>query len=219
MRDSISFDSGGRCPTIEKLIVVSKQMNIEIKERGVDILPQYKEIPIAFEVKTVFRVDPIDGGLGGIKLGEEEIVPSYIKDYDAYQDGGPQRWPQRFDVRNWGFLLAFDKTRPLGGTTLAFDTPGVHMLAGRKDLAVLWDLRITPKLRRCGIGSRLFDHAVNWARKRGCKQLKIETQNVNVPACRFYAKQGCRLGEINRYAYAGDPEVAHEVMLVWYLDL
>ena len=59
----------------------------------------------------------------------------------------------------------------------------------------------------------------DWARKKGCRQLKIETQNVNVPACRFYARQGCELGAIHRYGYAGCPDVAHEAMLLWYLKL
>ena len=47
----------------------------------------------------------------------------------------------------------------------------------------------------------------------------IETQNINVNACRFYAKQGCKLGGINRYGYGDHPQVKHEVMLIWYLDL
>jgi hypothetical protein len=34
----------------------------------------------------------------------------------------------------------------------------------------------------------------------------------------FYVRQGCLLGEINRFAYS-DPHVAHETMLIWYLDL
>ena len=51
-----------------------------------------------------------------------------------------------------------------------------------------------------------------------------ETQNTNVPACRFYARQGCRLGATHRFAYAGsghgsDDPVAQEAMLLWYLDL
>jgi GNAT superfamily N-acetyltransferase len=93
------------------------------------------------------------------------------------------------------------------------------MLGGRRDMAVLWDIRVRPEARRSGIGARLFEHAAQWARERNCRLLKIETQNVNVPACRFYSRMGGRLGEINRYAYAGHPGVAHEVMLVWYLDL
>jgi hypothetical protein len=49
--------------------------------------------------------------------------------------------------------------------------------------------------------------------------MKVETQNVNVPACRFYAAMGCTLGAVNLHAYAGHPKVGHEVMLLWYYDL
>lgn len=49
--------------------------------------------------------------------------------------------------------------------------------------------------------------------------MKVETQNVNVPACRFYQRMGCRLGEIRQYGYAAVPAVADEVMLNWYLEL
>ena len=93
------------------------------------------------------------------------------------------------------------------------------MLNGRDDLAALWDLRVYPDYRSSGIGTRLFAEATKWSKEKGCRQLKVETQNVNVPACRFYTRQGCHLGEINRYAYASEPSVAHETMLIWYLDL
>jgi len=65
----------------------------------------------------------------------------------------------------------------------------------------------------------LFQNTADWARRHGCKRLKIETQNVNVPACRFYVRQGCELGIIHRYGYVGHPQVEHEVMLVWYFSL
>ena len=77
-------------------------------------------------------------------------------------------------------------------------------------------MRIDPEYRRRGIATRLFTRAVKWAQQRGCNQLKVETQNVNVPACRFYAGQGCELGAINRHAYRDFPE---EVELLWYLDI
>ncbi len=194
-------------------------MEISIREGGAELLAQYAANPIAFEVKSVLEVELVDGGLGGIRLREREVVPPYVKDYDAHEDGGPEAWLRRFDTRNWGVLIAWQAGRPVGGAVLAFDTPGVHMLAGRRDLAVLWDVRVYPDRRGRGIGGRLLHHAADWARGRGCTQLKIETQNVNVPACRFYASQGCQLGEIDRYAYAGHSQVGHEVMLIWYLDL
>jgi len=196
-----------------------KDEHIEIKEFGADILPRYVKIPIAFEVESIFQIELIHRGLGGIRLREQKVTPSYIKDYDAYEDGGPERWAKRFDMRNWVIFIAIRGNCDVGGAIVAFNTPSVHMLAGRKDLAVLWDIRVHPDFRRRDIGTQLFRYAANWSRKRGCKQLKIETQNVNVPACQFYAKQGCQLGEINRYGYVGHPHVAHEIMLIWYLDL
>ena len=46
-----------------------------------------------------------------------------------------------------------------------------------------------------------------------CRILKAETQNINVPACRLYAKHGFTLGAVNLFAYA---ELPDEVELVWY---
>jgi GNAT superfamily N-acetyltransferase len=89
----------------------------------------------------------------------------------------------------------------------------------RADLAVLWDIRVHPEYRRRGIGTRLFEYAADWARGKGFGQLGVETQNVNVPACRFYVSQGFVLGAIHRFGYAGCSDVADEVMLLWYADL
>ncbi|MDP2919994.1 MAG: hypothetical protein Q8O43_07245, partial [Dehalococcoidia bacterium] len=68
-------------------------------------------------------------------------------------------------------------------------------------------------------GTGLFSTATEWARGNGFRQLAVETQNTNVPACKFYASQGCKLGEIDRFKYITHPSIAHETMLVWYLDL
>jgi ribosomal protein S18 acetylase RimI-like enzyme len=99
---------------------------------------------------------------------------------------------------------------------VAFDTTGVDMLEGRSDLSVLWDIRVAPDARGRGVGAALFRAAEAWAAARGCRWLKVETQNVNVPACRFYARQGCVLGGIHRFAY---PELPDEIQLLWYRDL
>jgi GNAT superfamily N-acetyltransferase len=194
-------------------------MSITIHEITSSELEEYESISIAYEVLTVLQPRQIDGGLGGIRLVEEPVAEPYVKDYDSYKDGAPRRWLQRFDTRNWGFLVARDEGQTVGAATLAFDTPGVLAGEGRRDLTVLWDIRVQLGMRRGGIGRILFDHAVEWTRKKGCKRMKIESQNVNVPACRFYVKQGCELGNIDCYGYVGSPQVAHEVMLVWYHDL
>ena len=194
-------------------------MAIVVRQVGAEALARYARVPIAFEVRTMLRVEPAQGGLGGLALREMPVVPAYVKDYDSYRGCGPLRWPERYDVRNWAFFLALEGGRLVGAATLAHATPGLQLLAERDDVAGLWDLRVQPDLRRQGIGTMLFARAADWARDHGCTQLKVETQNVNVPACRFYARQGCTLGLIDRYAYVRHPEVAHEAMLLWYLDL
>jgi GNAT superfamily N-acetyltransferase len=194
-------------------------MEPEIDIVGPERLGEYSKVPISFEVDRRLAIELMDSGFGGIRLREEQVSPSYVKDYDASPEGGPDRWNLRFDMRDFVIFLAMQGGSPVGGATLVHGARGLHILAGRKDLAALWDIRVLPERRRDGIGSILFGRVADWARAEGLKALKIETQNINVPACRFYVKQGCRLGEINRHAYSADPSVAHEVMLVWYLDL
>ena len=80
------------------------------------------------------------------------------------------------------------------------------------DVSNRWDIRVSPEIRGHGVGSALFRAAEAWAAARGCGQLTIETQNVNVPACRFYARQGCSLVSIDPVAY---PELPDEVQMIW----
>jgi GNAT superfamily N-acetyltransferase len=189
---------------------------IQIIEIKPEQLYEYDTIPSRFLVTSVLTPELMEAGLGGILLREMPVAQPYIKDYDSYGEL-PSDWPRQFDVTNWGFFLATDGERPVGGAAVAFDTTGVFMLEARRDLSVLWDIRVRPEAR--GAGIPLFRYAVEWSRKRGCAQMKIETQNVNIPACRFYQRMGARLGEIRRFGYAAIPAVAHEVMLCWYLDL
>ena len=190
-------------------------MAIQIVEQSVDRLREYGDIPIAFTVESKYRVDAIAQGKDGWRLTGERVECPFVKDYDA---GGerPLRWAQRWDLTNWVVLAAFGDGMRLGGAVVAWNTPGVNMLEGRDDLAVLWDVRVHPDHRRRGVGQRLFDRTTAWARAKGCRQLKVETQNMNVPACTFYAKQGCYLGAVHYNAY---PEYPAEVQLLWYLDL
>jgi GNAT superfamily N-acetyltransferase len=192
---------------------------VHIRQINPSELPLYARIPISFEVRSMLRVEAVDGGFGGLRLVEEAVEPPYVKEYDLPGEESPENWAEEFDLTNWGFLLAEENGQPLGGAAIAYDTPGVYMLERRRDLAVLWDIRVHPGARGKGVGKELFGAAVDWARQRGCRLLKCETQNVNVPACRFYAAQGCELGAIHRYAYTGHPQVGHETMLLWYLDI
>ena len=193
-------------------------MRVEIVEEPLTRLADHGQVPIAYEVRSLLRPEPEANGLGGIKLVEEPVEPPYVKDYDSTSEEGPARWLRRWhwDTSNWGLLAAYDGQRRVGGAVMARRTSNVSMLEGRDDLAVLWDLRVHPEHRRAGVGRSLFSKAVDWARGHDCVELKIETQNVNVPACRFYAAQGCYLSAIVSHAYA---ELPDETMLIWRMSL
>jgi len=191
-------------------------LGVDIKQEPISRVGRLSQIPIAFRVASVLNVSVNDGGLGGISLTEAPVDQPWVKDYDAIHNDGPSRWTKQFDLKNWGLLTAHEADRLIGGAVVAYDTPGVDMLEGRSDLAVLWDIRVADDFRYRGVGTKLFTAAAEWAESRGCRLLKIETQNINVAACRFYAKMGCTLGAVNRYAY---PDLPQEVQLIWYKQL
>jgi ribosomal protein S18 acetylase RimI-like enzyme len=192
-------------------------MLFEVREDSAAALADYARVPIAFEVREIFDVAVCNEGLDGFVLTRRRIEVPYVKDYDASASESPAHWPERFDVSNWEFLAAHDtEGRRIGGAAVACATAGVDMLEGRDDLAVLWDIRVAPEARGQGVGSALFRAAEARAAARGCRQLKIETQNINVPACLFYARQGCELKAIDRFAY---PELPDEIQLLWYKEL
>lgn len=189
---------------------------IEIREESAGALDAYGRIPIAFEVREILDCSAPHDGLGGLAFTARRVAMPWVKDYDRYAGEGPTRWAKRFDIGNWGFLGAFLDGARAGAAVIAHDTPGVDLLEERRDVAVLWDLRVAPGARGRGVGHALFRAAERWCVARGCGVLKVETQNVNVPACRFYLRQGCVLGAVNRFAYPGLPD---EVQLLWYKSL
>lgn len=179
-------------------------------------LAAYAGIPIAFEVDRILEVSSEKDRMGRFVLAERKLDTFYVKDYDSIAGEGPMRWAKRFDVSTWGLISAHSGRGRVGGAVIAFNTAGLDMLEGRGDLAVLWDIRVCPEFRGRGVGSELFRAAELWASNRGCREVKIETQNTNVAACRFYERQGCELRAVNRCAYKGVP---WEVQLLWYKQL
>lgn len=190
--------------------------SVNIAEESIRRLDEHARVSIAFLVEKILVTSLIEGGLCGLRLMEETVGQPWLKDYDAIDGEGPTRWPKRFDVSHWGLIAAHDGDQRVGGAVVAFDTPGVRMLDERDDLAVLWDLRIQPERRAAGIGSLLFRAVEDWARGRGCRLLKIETQNINVPACHFYRRMGCSLVSVDCLAY---PDLPDEVQLIWAKQL
>jgi GNAT superfamily N-acetyltransferase len=161
---------------------------VDVRTERFDSLSEYAKIPIAFAVQRVFE---IEDGPAGLVLTERVLDAPYVKDYDSYET--PMQWVKRFDLSTWGLLGAYVGDQRVGGAIVALDTLGLHLLDGRTDLALLWDIRVRPEYRKHGVGSALF-------------------QAVNVPACKFYQRHGCHLTAVNRHAYLA---LANEIQLLW----
>ncbi len=193
-----------------------REANFEIREEPVGNLEAYAEIPIAFLVDSVLLpVEPLQSAIG-LRFDEVPQEPPYWKDYDADRRNHPTDWPKRFDTSSWVVMSAWDESVRIGGIVVAYGCDGVDMLEGRDDLAVLWDVRVAPEFRRRGVGAALFEVVEAWAQARGCRSLKVETQNINVGACKFYQGRGFELGGVDPLAY---PEFPNETQLLWYKDI
>jgi len=190
---------------------------ITYKQVDVSYLSQYDLIPMLVHISAYYRIEKHNRGLGGFTLVETPVEP-YVKDFYSADDESVAQW-KRFDLSNWAFFMAFDNERPVGGAAVAARTKKIHMLSGRDDLAVLWDIRVDDAYKHQGIGQALFDMAVIWSRSQGLRQMKIECQNNNVPAVKFYHKQGAILSAIDEYAYYNELKYRHEAQLIWFLDL
>jgi GNAT superfamily N-acetyltransferase len=200
-----------------KDIVESEEVEV-ITYREVDssYFEMYDKIPMLIPVKSIFVLEKIENGLGGI-LFKEVPVKEYCRDLGKYAIA--TKYSEKFDITNWAFFMGFDDEIPIGAATVASKTKNVTMLDGKDDMSVLWDLRIDDRYKRQGHGKKLFDMAVRWSKLHGFKQMKIECQTNNIPGCRFYQKQGAVLGKIDEHAYQFDKDVKEEIQLIWYLNL
>ena len=143
-------------------------------------------------------------------------MPSRLKDYDVNEDDRPSALPKRFDCANWTLLAAFADSVRIGGAVLARDCRGYDLLEGRSDLAHIVDIRVKPYFRGKGIGKALIEATKKWASDKGCSELRVETQDINIEACRFYAACGFNLLSINEHAYGASFD---EVQLIWHMAL
>jgi streptothricin acetyltransferase len=83
--------------------------------------------------------------------------------------------------------------------------------------AYIDNLVVDANHRRLGIGHRLIEQAEHWTRSKNLLGIMLETQNNNVPACKFYERCGFKMRGFDTHLYkAIDPDT-DEIALYWYL--
>ena len=124
----------------------------------------------------------------------EKLYPVDNVDYSAYI-GSPDRI----------VYLAYDGDACVGQIVLRRDW---------NKYAFIEDIAVARAARGHGVGSALIGAAEAWARQAGLRGLALETQDTNVWACRFYRKQGFRLGGVNTELYRALG--SRDIALFWY---
>lgn len=189
---------------------------LTIKEVDKSYFPLYDQVTQNVEVSSVFKVNRIEGGLGGMLLEEVKVDP-YVKDLSVYERACDLE--EMFDLEKWRFYMAFDGEVPVGAVTVAGTTKDLNLLGGMPGACVLWDIRVADKYKHQGLGQKLFDLAKTGACADGYKKMLIECQNNNVTACRFYRKQGAELTKIDMNAYCAEEGLEDEYQFIWTLVL
>ena len=85
------------------------------------------------------------------------------------------------------------------------------------NLASIEDIRVSREYRNHGIGKELIRIAIEWSEKKGLKGIRLETQDTNVEACRFYRSCGFKLRGMDRALYSGLNPEKPETALYWYM--
>ena len=186
-------------------------MLVDIVEEDAASLEAYASVPIRFDVLSVVEARRPEAS-GEFLLEERRVSAPFEKDYDAVPGNSPLEWPTRFDLSSWGFLVARSNGVRVGGAAILMAPRNAEVPDAQGDLAVLWDIRVAPEARGQGVGSALLDAAERWASRHGARRLQVETQNINVAACRLYARHGFALEAVNHFAYANVPG---ETQFLW----
>lgn len=94
----------------------------------------------------------------------------------------------------------------------------IKVFAGMLGKGHIADLDIDSEYRRSGIGTKLMDSATAWCREQNFTGVTLETQDINLQACRFYTKYGFELSGINTKKFALS-KYENEIAVYFYLKL
>ena len=137
------------------------------------------------------------------ELLETPVDPPVYKNYRE-EDGSLKEIEAKLRSAEGGYIALADE-QVAGGILLNVEE--------WRAVARVEDIIVGHQYRRYGVGSLLLSCAADWARKRGCWALILETQNVNYPAIQFYLRNGMEIWQIGQHFYPPGA-VEHEVAII-----
>lgn len=175
-------------------------MNITVQKINGENHLDFGESDSSFIVSSKLLLHAEDGRIGYTVVD----VPPYTKDYGRRRTD----FAEFADSTDQTAIIAYRHDEVAGQLMLRDDWT---------KYALIHDLVVDPKHRRQGVGRALIGYAVEWAKSAGFPGLTLETQNINVPACRLYESCGFELRGFDTQLYKGQNPATDEIALFWYL--
>jgi ribosomal protein S18 acetylase RimI-like enzyme len=126
----------------------------------------------------------------------------------------------------------YERDVPVEDVDYGFDDTGPTIffaesdgnIAGRIKMMRWWnrfayveDLVVNPEYRGMGVGRKLLERCIQWARENGFPGVMLETQDDNVPAWTLYQSCGFVISGFDRNVYKAINPDTKETALYWYL--
>lgn len=116
------------------------------------------------------KFDPYYARNTDSKENFEKFIVAYLRREDA------DVILAKMDTNVIGYCLVVELERP--------------PLTLNRKYGVVYDMAVTQNLRRCGIGTQLFDRAKNWFKNRGVRRIELNVLKANQSAVRFWKRMG-----------------------------
>lgn len=186
---------------------------ISVRPLTLEDIPRLHEIDTGFTSDAILRVDKTTQGLGVLWNVRQAPLEQPLDKPNGYD----------FTAED----LALVQRRLEEGRSLQLLAERDGRLVGLIEVeqqawnhtAVVWNILIDRDYRRRGLGRDFMERASEWARRRGCRALTLETQSNNINACRFYRGLCFRLTGIRDDLYHNDDLQRGEVAIFWSLAL
>lgn len=101
-------------------------------------------------------------------------------------DGFKKSYQVQFQNHDMHCIVAEDEGKIVGCLNLRIE----HQLHHAGKIAEIMEFCVDQKARSGGKGKKMFDYAVDLARKEGCEQIELDTNQKRRDAHRFYVRQG-----------------------------
>lgn len=189
--------------------------HIEVRAVHVNDAPALYELDYNFETDLIYTLHIQDHLTGehsttlpasqmalAFELIETPVDPPLYKNFREYENTLPDVEAKLRAVEG-GYVALVDGVIA-GGILLNVEE--------WRSVVRIQDLIVDRQSRRYGVGSLLLSCAADWARKRGCWAILLETQNTNYPAIQFYLRNGLEIWSINQHFYPPGP-LGHEIAL------